>query len=279
MRQVVVLLLGLALCGGYVNAQIGQELERAKTKKNIIEISEKKECGEKFVLVTTDEKGAALESWFFDGICVYARWLSRGGGEPEQEYKELTWRINFPNEKVVKKDERSWQGESGNSISWSKTKDGMDVMSVTAKKMDDITRKEVVRQYEKMKKEGVTQKSIPKEKTRKSFTQASDDEAEMNDFIGGVYRGGGNVYRAGNVIMTEDGLIFKSGSRYIYQDGRVCQHVGSTYIREDNSVVVRAGNAFISNDGVTEKVGSNYIGEVNSYPSGSTTLRQGLPSR
>ena len=143
----------------------------------------------------------------------------------------------------------------------------------------DITRKEVVRQYEKMKKEGVTQKSIPKEKTRKSFTQANDDEAEMNDFIGGVYRGGGNVYRAGNVIMTEDGLIFKSGSRFIYQDGRVCQQVGSTYIREDNSVVVRAGNAFISNDGVTEKVGSNYIGEVNSYPSGSTTLRQGLPSR
>lgn len=279
MRQVVVLLLGLVLSSGCVNAQVGRELEKAKAKNNIIEISEKKECGEKFVLVTTDEKGSVLESWFFDGICVYARWLTRGAGAPDQKDKEILWGINFPNEKVVKKDERSWQGESGNSISWSKTKDGMDVMSVTAKKMDDITRKEVVRQYEKMKKEGVTQKSIPKEKTRKSFTQASDDEAEMNDFIGGVYRGGGNVYRAGNVIMTEDGLIFKSGSRYIYQDGRVCQHVGSTYIREDNSVVVRAGNAFISNDGVTEKVGSNYIGEVNSYPSGSTTLRQGLPTR
>ena len=113
-----------------------------------------------------------------------------------------------------------------------------------------------------------------------AFSQgwAGDDE-EMNDFIGGVYRGGGNIHRAGNVIMTEDGLIFKSGSRFIYQNGQVCQRVGSTYIREDNSVVVRAGNAFISNDGVTEKVGSNYIGEVNSYPSGSTTLRQGLPSR
>jgi hypothetical protein len=278
MRKAIVLLIGLVLSSGWVNAQVGRELKKAKAKNNIIEISEKKECGEKFVLVTTDEKGAALESWFFDGICVYARWLSRGGGEPEQEYKELIWGINFPNEKVVKKDERSWQGESGNSISWSKTKDGMDVMSVTAKKMDDITRKEVVRQYEKMKKEGVTQKSIP-EKTREGHAQASDDEAEMNDFIGGVYRGGGNVHRAGNVIMTEDGLIFKSGSRFIYQNGESCQHVGSTYIRDDNSVVVRAGNAFISNDGLTEKVGSNYIGPVNSFPSGSTTVRQGWSSR
>jgi len=107
----------------------------------------------------------------------------------------------------------------------------------------------------------------------------ADDETEMNDFIGGVYRGGGNVHRAGSVIMTEDGLIFKSGSRFIYQNGQVCQHVGSTYIREDNSVVVRAGNAFVSNDGLTEKVGSCYIGPVNSFTAGSTTVRQGWASR
>jgi hypothetical protein len=113
-----------------------------------------------------------------------------------------------------------------------------------------------------------------------AFSQgwAGDDE-EMNDFIGGVYRGGGNVHRAGNVIMTEDGLIFKSGSRFIYQNGQVCQRVGSTYIREDNSVVVRAGNAFVSNDGLTEKVGSCYIGPVKSFTAGSTTVRQSWASR
>ena len=108
---------------------------------------------------------------------------------------------------------------------------------------------------------------------------ADDDETEMNDFIGGVYCGGGNIHRAGSVIMTEDGLIFKSGSRFIYQDGRVCQHVGSTYIREDSSVVVRAGNAFVSNEGLTEKVGSCYIGPINSFTAGSTTVRQGWASR
>ena len=107
----------------------------------------------------------------------------------------------------------------------------------------------------------------------------ADDETEMNDFIGGVYRGGGNVHRAGSVIMTEDGLIFKSGSRFIYQNGQVCQRVGSTYIREDNSVVVRAGNAFVSNDGLTEKVGSCYIGPVKSFTAGSTIVRQSWASR
>lgn len=108
---------------------------------------------------------------------------------------------------------------------------------------------------------------------------AEDEETEMNDFVGGVYRGGGSVHRAGNVLMTEEGLIFKSGSRFIYQDGRVCQHVGSTYIREDSSVVVRAGSAFVSNDGLTEKVVSCYVGPVNSFTAGSTTVRQGWTTR
>ena len=107
----------------------------------------------------------------------------------------------------------------------------------------------------------------------------ADDATEMNDFVGGVYRGGGNVHRAGSVIMTEEGLIFKSGSRFIYQNGQECQHVGATYLREDNSVVVRAGNAFVSNESLTEKVGFCYIGPVNSFTAGSTTVRQGWASR
>jgi hypothetical protein len=108
---------------------------------------------------------------------------------------------------------------------------------------------------------------------------AEDDDDEINDFIGGVYRGSGTVHKAGSVIMTEEGLIFKSGSRFIYQNGKVCQHVGSTYITEDNSVVVRAGSAFVSNRGITEKVGSSYIGSINSFSSGSTMIRQGQQRR
>ena len=102
----------------------------------------------------------------------------------------------------------------------------------------------------------------------------ADDEVEINDFVGGVYKGSGTVHTAGSVIMTREGLIFKSGSRFIYQDGRVCQHVGSTYIREDNSVVVRVGSTFVSNEGIIEKVGSAYIGNVNSFTAGSTIVRQ-----
>ena len=279
MHLIVAFLFGLAICGACVNAQVGWDLEKVKAKKNIIEIIETKKYGESFIVVSTDEKGSGLESWFLDGICIYARWLSRGAGEPDQETKEVIWGGNFPKEKVVKTTERGWEGERGNRISWGKTKDGYDVMTVYSKKMDQIMNQEVVRQYSKMKEESVAQKNADLEKRRKKYLQADDDEAEMNDFIGGVYRGGGTVHRAGNVIMTDDGLIFKSGSRFIHQNGEVTQHVGSTYIREDNSVVVRAGNAFISNDGLTEKVGSSYIGPVNSYSAGSTTVRQGWSTR
>ena len=159
MHLLVAILLGLAMFDERANAQVGRELEKAKAKNNITGITEKKECGEKFVLVTTDEKGSFLESWFLDGVCVYARWIARGAGEPDQEYKEMIWGINFPKEKVVKKDERSWLGQNGNSISWSKTKEGMDVMTVTTKKMDDITRPEAVRRYEKSNEEGDAQKN------------------------------------------------------------------------------------------------------------------------
>jgi len=215
MRKAIVLLLGLALCGGYVNAQIGQELEKAKTKKNIIEVSEKKKYGENFVLVTTDEKGAALESWFFDGICVYARWLSRGGGEPEQEYKELIWGINFPNEKVVKKDERSWRGESGNSISWNKTKNGMDVMAVTTKKMDEILTKEVRRQMGNDKKDDGVAISFQKQRV-----YSTDGEWSGTIRNGKIYGTDGTwegSVRNGNVYGTDGtwgGRINDNGQIY-----------------------------------------------------------------
>jgi hypothetical protein len=79
--------------------------------------------------------------------------------------------------------------------------------------------------------------------------------------------------------LLSDDLVYSAIARDIYQNGQVCQRVGSTYIREDNSVVIRAGNAFVSNDGLTEKVGFCYIGPVNSFTAGSTTVRQGWASR
>jgi hypothetical protein len=146
MHQHLILLLSLLLCGECANAQIGQELEKIKARKNIIETSEKKKYGKKFVLVTTDEKmGIILEMWFLDGVCVSARWLDRTG-EPTQDFKELVWKVNFGTENVVKKGERSWEGEGGYGIHWGKTKDGMNVMVVESKKMNDILLQEIRRQ-------------------------------------------------------------------------------------------------------------------------------------
>ena len=257
-------------------AQLGMSLEEASKLPDRIGFKKYNKYGEKFVQLTTeDEKGLVLEMDFLNDRCESARWVLRKGKLPA-DFAQEVWNTNFESEGFVKKGDNTWLGKTGGQLSWGKTYDECEVIWVRSAKYDKIQVAEA-KKIVKIKKSN--QEGVAEEKTRKRLAQASDDEAEMNDFIGGVYRGGGNVHRAGNVIMTEDGLIFKSGSRFIYQNGDTCQHVGSTYIRDDNSVVVRSGNAFISNDGVTEKVGSNYIGDVNSFPSGSTTLRQGLPSR
>ena len=221
MHLLVAILLGFVLCGECVNAQVGRELEKAKTKKNIIEISEKKQYGENFVLVTTDEKGSALESWFFDGICIYARWLSRGAGQPDQEYKELIWGINFPNEKVVKKDERSWQGKNGNSISWNKTINGLDVMTVSTKKMDEILSQEIRRQMGNDKKnEGV---SISFQKQRVYRTDGEWSGTIRNGKIygtDGIWEGSvrnGNVYGTDGTWggrINGNGQIYNTDSQW-----------------------------------------------------------------
>ena len=110
MCRLIVSLLGLVLWSGDVNAQIGQSLEKMKAKKGIIEITEKNKYGENFTIVTSDGiKGWILEMWFHKGVCVYDRWMDRAG-EPNEEYKELVWRLNFEHEKVVKKGKEDGRG-------------------------------------------------------------------------------------------------------------------------------------------------------------------------
>ena len=118
MHLLAAILLGLAMFGERANAQVGWELEKIKARKNIIETFEKEKYGKNFILVTTDEKkGVILEMWFLEGVCVSARWMDRGG-EPTQDYKELTWKVNFGEDKVVKKSDKGWEGEGGGAWWW-----------------------------------------------------------------------------------------------------------------------------------------------------------------
>jgi len=146
MYRLFVLLLGLVLCSGDVNAQIGEKIEKARGQKNIVTTSEKSEYGKNFILITNEEKkGIFHEMWFLDGVCVSVRWMDRYGDFPE-DYKKLVWDSNFGNEKVIKKSERQWDGERGNDIHWGKTQSGMNVMVVESRKMKDILLQEARRQ-------------------------------------------------------------------------------------------------------------------------------------
>ena len=172
MRLFVLSLLCLVFSCESVSAQVGWELEKIKARKNIIETFEKEKYGKNFILVTTDEKkGVILEMWFLEGVCVSARWMDRGG-EPTQDYKELTWKVNFGEDKVVKKSDKGWEGEGGNSMRWNKTKDGWSVMVVDSKKMYDIVYEDVVRQNEKKNEEIAAKKTPSPSKNSERDSQA-----------------------------------------------------------------------------------------------------------
>jgi len=218
MCRLIVFLFGFVLCGGYVNAQIGAKLEGAKAQKNIIEIKEKKECGERFVVISTEEKkGIFLEAWFHEGVCVYARWMERGG-EPTKDDKEVLevfWRGNFGAEEIAKKSDTKWEGKKGNSISWGKTTNGMDVMVVESKKMNDILAEEVRRQMGYGKKDdGVT---ISFQKQRIYSTDSEWRGTIRNGKIYGTDGTWEGNVRNGNVYGTDgtwEGRINGNGQIY-----------------------------------------------------------------
>ena len=68
------------------------------------------------------------------------------------------------------------------------------------------------------------------------------EEAEMNDFVGGVYDGDGTYATAGNVAVGAHGAIIKAGDTYFTPRG-VYVKCGYSYI-SPHRTVVRAGDSF-----------------------------------
>ena len=95
-----------------------------------------------------------------------------------------------------------------------------------------------------------------------------DDQAEMKDFLGGVYGGRGQYTLAGSTASGDGGVIVRSGSVWITPRGQY-QKVGSVYLTPDGGVITRAGSTFIDEDEVIVKAGSTYTGN------GQTTTTAG----
>jgi len=109
-----------------------------------------------------------------------------------------------------------------------------------------------------------------------SFALAGE-EAELNDFVGGVYDGDGTYATAGNVAVGAQGAIIKAGDTYFTPNG-VYVKAGDSYVSA-NRVVVRAGDSFVGYDNSQVKAGNAFVGQATAISSGSTIFRKAWASR
>lgn len=109
-----------------------------------------------------------------------------------------------------------------------------------------------------------------------SFTWAGE-EAELNDFVGGVYDGDGTYATAGNVAVGAHGAIIKAGDTYFTPNG-VYVKAGDSYVSA-NRTVVRAGDSFVGYDNSQVKAGDVFVGQATAISSGSTIFRKSWASR
>ena len=98
-----------------------------------------------------------------------------------------------------------------------------------------------------------------------------EGRSEMNNFIGGVYRGEGSFAMTRNVANGSSGSIIRSGNTFFTPEG-VCRKVGNTYLCYDG-VVVSTGKSFVGYDHFVAKSGNTYVGDYTSVGTGSTILR------
>ena len=109
-----------------------------------------------------------------------------------------------------------------------------------------------------------------------SLTWAGE-EAEMNDFVGGLYRGEGSFAMTRNVANGSSGSIIRSGNTFFTPEG-VYRKVGNTYLCNDG-VVVSTGKSFVGYDHFVAKAGNTYVGYYTSVGTRSTILRTSWASR
>jgi hypothetical protein len=109
-----------------------------------------------------------------------------------------------------------------------------------------------------------------------SFASAGE-EAELNDFVGGVYDGDGTYATAGNVAVGAHGAIIKAGDTYFTPKG-VYVKCGDSYI-SPHRTVVRAGDSFVGYGTSQVKAGDVFVGQATAISSGSTIFRKSWASR
>ena len=90
----------------------------------------------------------SLELEFIGLECVYARHICRKRKFPTYA-KDKLWKLNFDDEKVVRKEEDKWVAGNGGKLMWVDREDGGEAIIIISAKMDKIMRDEAIRLTEK----------------------------------------------------------------------------------------------------------------------------------
>ena len=105
----------------------------------------------------------------------------------------------------------------------------------------------------------------------------AEDETEMNDFVGGVYNGGGISATAGNVAVGTQGAIIKAGDTYFTPTG-VYVKAGDSYVSA-NRTVVRAVDSFVGYNTSQVKADNVFVGRSVAIVSGASIIKPAWASR
>jgi hypothetical protein len=91
------------------------------------------------------------------------------------------------------------------------------------------------------------------------YDEMDQEECEMAEFLGGVYKATFGATTGRNSAVTSDGYVYRSGNNFITPKG-IYTKSGNTYAGPD-SFTTQTGTLFFGNEGTTIQAGGAFFTE------------------
>jgi hypothetical protein len=96
-------------------------------------------------------------------------------------------------------------------------------------------------------------------KQQEIYDEMDQEECEMAEFLGGVYKAKFGATTGRNSAVTTEGYVFRSGNNFITPKG-IYTKSGNTYAGPD-SFTTQTGTLFFGNEGTTIQAGGAFFTE------------------